>query len=311
MAMLIDIRMPDWMTDKAVFDLLTPQLPGVQLHCGAPETPLPDVKVLAANQMFPGMAEMLPNLELVQKLGAGVETMVRDQNLPDNVRIARLEPVIQAVEIAEYCLAEVLAVLRNIRGYHLHQQARRWLGREPRRAAETTICVLGLGHIGAHVAAAFERNGFPTTGWSRSQKTIDGVECLIGPDGLKQGIGQADFVVSVLPSTPETRRMANDDFFASMKPGAILINVGRGDLVVDNDLLAALDKGQLGGAILDVFNQEPLDSEHPFWSHELVAITPHVSGWSLGDGILDVAENYKRLIAGQPLLREIDRTAGY
>jgi glyoxylate/hydroxypyruvate reductase len=311
MSMLIDIRMPNWMTDKALFELLSPLLPGVKLRYGPPDKPLTDVKVLAANQMFPGMAEMLPNLELVQKLGAGVETMIRDPNLPDHIRIARLEPTIQADEIAEYCLAEVLAELRNIHGYQRDQRIASWDGKEPRRAAETTVAVLGLGHIGGQVAQGFVRNGFQTLGWSRNQKSIDGVACHVGSVGLKQVLGQADFVISVLPSTADTRQLANTDFFRKMKPGSYLINVGRGDLVIDDDLIAAVHAKHLAGATLDVLNAEPLPAGHPFWQMPEIAITPHVSGWSLGDGVLDVAENYKRLISDQPLLREIDRSLGY
>lgn len=311
MSLLIDIRMPEWMTDEALFAVLSPHLPEVKIHVGPPLAPLADVTMLATNQLKPDMAEMLPNLELVQKLGAGVETMLDDPNLAEHVRIARLEPAVQADEIAEYCLAEVLAELRNIRGYQRDQRAKLWAGQEPRRARETNVAVLGLGHIGHRIAEVFVANHFLTTGWSRSQKTIEGVTCTSGSTGLDQALRDADFVICILPSTTATRGFANCDFFAKLKPGAVFINVGRGDLVVDDDLLYALDHGHLAGAALDVFNIEPLPENHPFWDHGKVAVTPHVSGWSLGEGLLDVVENYKRLNAGQSLLREIDRKTGY
>ena len=309
MALLIDIRASDWMEDGALRDLVAPLLPGVTIHCGPPDRKLTDVRMLATIQMQPGMVTQLPNLELVQKLGAGVETMLFDANLPVNVRIARLEPSEQAAEIAQYCLAEVLAALRDIRGYYADQTAKHWLSRPPRRAGETKISVLGLGHIGRHVAALLALNGFQVSGWSRTQKSIDNVHCYCGDDGLDQALTAADFVIAVLPSTPQTRGMMAANRFTKMKPGAVFINVGRGDLVVDQDLLLAL-KSHLGGATLDVFHTEPLPANHPFWETQNLWITPHVSGWSLGDGLLDVAENYKRLIAGKPLLREIDRAKG-
>ncbi len=311
MTLLIDIRAPQWMADQDLHDLLAPHLPGVEILCGPPTQTLPTVLVLATNQLQPDMAGFLPNLKLVQKLGAGVETMLTDPNLPQNVRIARLEPSVQADEIAEYCLAELLAELRNIRGYLHDQKARLWNGVAPRRAAETSVLVLGLGHIGARVAARLAENGFQTSGWSRTQKSLPAITCYSGEADLKQALGQSDFVISVLPSTAKTRGFANADLFGAMKQGAVFLNVGRGDLVVDGDLIKSLNSGHLGGAALDVFHTEPLEQDHPFWDHAKIAITPHVSGWSLGEGLLDVAENYKRLIAGQPLLREIDRKTGY
>lgn len=311
MSLLIDIRMPDWMRDEELRDLLAPHLPGVTIHCGPPENDLPDVQLLATNQMHAGVTPYLPNLQLVQKLGAGVETMLDDPNLPDGVRIARLEPAVQADEIAEYCLAEVLASLRDIRLYQRDQQAGRWQGNAPRRAADIKVAVLGLGHIGRAVSLILARNNFQVSGWSLSAKTITGVETHCGENGSSAALAGAEFVISVLPSTNATRGFANAALFKQMQIGAIFMNVGRGDLVNDLDLLSALMVGQLGGAVLDVFHVEPLPKDHPFWQHDKIVITPHVSGWSLGEGLLDVAENYRRLLSGQPLLREIDRSIGY
>jgi glyoxylate/hydroxypyruvate reductase len=311
MSLLIDIRMPNWMSDAALHDRLAPLLPDVTIHQGPPVGPLPDVTMLAANRLPSGLAALLPNLALVQKLGAGVETMVNAAELPDHVRIARLEPQVQADEITEYCLAEIFATLRNIRPYLRQQQAANWHEHAPRRAAQTRVAVLGLGHIGQAVARGSWRNGFQVSGWSRSLKSLDGIACFAGANGLDQAVGAADFVVAVLPSTDETRGLVDAAFLAKMKTGAHLVNVGRGDLVVEADLIAALQSGQLSGASLDVFTREPLQPDHPFWAMENVAITPHVSGWSLGDGVLDVAENYRRLMAGEPLLREVDRALGY
>jgi glyoxylate/hydroxypyruvate reductase len=311
MSLLIDIRMPNWLSDAALCNQLTPLLPDVTIYTGPPDSVLADVTMLAASRMASGLAARLPNLALVQKLGAGVESMVNSTELPAHVRIARLEPKVQADEITEYCLAEVFATLRNIRPYLRQQQAVEWREQAPRRAAETRVTVLGLGHIGQAVACGFRRNGFQVSGWSRSLKSLEGIACFAGPEGLDQAIGTADFVVAVLPSTKDTNGLAEAGFLNRMNRGAYLVNVGRGDLVVDKDLIAAMDVGQLSGASLDVFNHEPLPPDHGFWAMENVAITPHVSGWSLGDGVLDVAENYKRLAAGKPLLREIDRALGY
>jgi len=311
MALLIDLRAPEWMDDAVLRDILAPTLPGVVIHCGPAVRSLADVTMLATVQMQPGMADNLPNLQLIQKMGAGVETMLSDPNLPLGVRVARLEPDVQADEMAEFALAYVYAHLRDISRYLADQLAGRWDGRSPVRASQTTVAVLGLGHIGRRTAEAFVRNGFQVLGWSRSLKTISGVASHAGDEGLQQVLASADFIVSVLPSTPETSGMLTAARLVGCKPGAVLINMGRGDLVADIDLLDALAAGSLGGAVLDVFNHEPLPAGHPFWTHDRIIVTPHVSGWNIDDGLRDVAENYTRLMQGKPLLREIDRASGY
>lgn len=326
MALLIDIRQPDWMKEDALKALLAPELPGVTIYAGEPNgaladtgpedaepaaAALPDVIMLAGVRLFPGMAARLPNLQLVQKLGAGVDAIVADPALPAAVRVARLRPDAPAREIAEYCLAYVLRDQRHLTAHEADAAAGLWRPRAPMKTRATVVAVLGLGHIGARVAQLFSAVGFPTLGWSRSAKSVDGVDCRAGADALAAVLAEADVVVSVLPSTPLTRDLFDAARFDQMKPGARFLNVGRGDAVVEADLIAALDTGRLGGAVLDVFRQEPLAPGHRFWRHPKVTVTPHVSGWSLEDGLLDVAENYRRLRDGQPLLHEVDRQAGY
>ena len=311
MALLLDVRDPAWMREEALRDLLAPQLPGVPIYCGLAAAEPDKVKMIAVVGLRPGVAAQLPALQLVQKLGAGVETIMQAPDLPRQVRVARLKPQLAAREIAEYCLAYVLRDQRHLLDYAANTAAKRWAPIPPRQAGKTTVGVLGLGHIGAEAARRFARLDFRVLGWSRSPKSIDGVTCSAGLATLPALLAQCDHVISVLPSTPETCDLFDAKLFTAMKSGARLINVGRGDLIVEDDLLAALDSGPLAGAVLDVFREEPLPPDHPFWTHEKITITPHVSGWHLDDGLLDVAENYKRLIAGAPLLHEVDRRTGY
>ena len=140
---------------------------------------------------------------------------------------------------------------------------------------------------------------------------MDGIRCVSGNEGLKYLLCSSDYVASILPSTPETENLFNLDKFKLMKPGCMLINVGRGTLIVEEDLVAALDQGCLGHAVLDVCQQEPLPEDSPMWHHPGITITPHVSGWDLDDGLRVVTENYFRLIEGRELLHEIDRNSGY
>ena len=299
------------MRDQDLAELFRPLLPDVPVHCAGDDYDPTDVVMLAVAYLAPGRAATLPNLQLVQKLGAGVESIVRDPDLPEHVRVARLKPDTAAREIAEYCVAYVLAAQRNL---HLHEENARkgiWKPVAPLEGAKTTIGVLGLGHIGGRTARTFASLGFRVVGWSRTQKQIEGVECRHGEGELADVLATSDYVASVLPSTSLTRDLFDAERFAAMKPGATIINVGRGDLIVDDALLEALDSGHLSGAVLDVFRSEPLPADHRFWTHPKVTITPHVSGWHLTGGLEDVAENFKRLVAGEDLLHEVDRSAGY
>lgn len=311
MALLIDIRQPEWMSDEALRDLLRPLLPGIDIRCALEVGDPADVTMLACVRLQAGEAAAFPNLRLVQKLGAGVETIVADPGLAPHVRVARLRPDVAAQEIAEYCLAYVLREQRHMRFFEESQKTRAWSQREPRQPALTGVGVLGLGHIGARTACLFRDLGFRVLGWSRSPKEIEGIDCRHGRAALPRMLAECDHVAAVLPSTPATRDLFDARLLAAMKPGSVLINVGRGDLVVEADLLEALDKGPLAAAVLDVHREEPLPSDHPFWSHPRITLTPHVSGWHLTGALEEVAENYLRLTSGRPLLHEVDRQAGY
>lgn len=311
MALLIDIGQPDWMRDEALYDILVPLLPDVTIHCGPPAAALPDVTMVCVSRSVGDAWPHLPNVKLVQKLGAGVEGILGDSRMPDHVRVARLAPEIQAAEIAEYCLAIVLSFQRNLPCHWRNAQTRQWRPAAPRKTRTTTIAVLGLGQIGRRVAELPASLGFDVKGWSRRPKSLNGIACISGDDGLQSAIAESDYIVAVLPSTPQTRDLFDRSVFALAKPGAVFVNVGRGDQVVERDLLDALDEGRLGAAVLDVFRREPLPADSPLWAHDKVTVTPHVAGWHLDEGFKDVARNYRRLVAGEPLLHEVDRQAGY
>jgi glyoxylate/hydroxypyruvate reductase A len=311
MALLIDIQSPEWMKEEELKDQLQPLMPDATIYTLLAECDPEKVTMLATVKLYPGASTALPSLQLVQKLGAGVDSMVKDPDLPAQVRIARLRPDVPAQEIAEYAVTYVLQEQRNIKAHVTSQVASSWNPLPPCRTAETSVAVLGLGHIGAKTASTFAALGFRVSGWSQSQKNLENVDCRAGDKELRPLLGEADYVVSILPSTDKTRDLFDRDLLASMKPGAVLINAGRGDLIVDEDLVQALNEDIIGGAVLDVFRQEPLSVNHPYWTHPKVTVTPHVSGWHLDDGLKDVAENYLRLTNGQPLLNEVDRDKGY
>lgn len=311
MALLVNIGISGWMDDSDLAAELRALLPGADIRTPDTLGRTGDIRMAAVVRLPRDLPARLPNLELVQKLGAGVENIVDHPTLPPHVRVARLKPEAPAREIAEYCLAYILRAQRNMDFHDAEQRARRWTPRAPREAPATTVGVLGLGHIGGRVATTLRDLGFRVLGWSRSAKSLDGIDCRSGPDALAPMLADCDHVAAILPSTADTRGLFGSDLLAAMKPGSQIINAGRGDLIDETALLAALDASRPGRAVLDVTSQEPLPADSPLWTHPRVTITPHVSGWHLGDALADVAGNYRRLMAGEPLLHEVDRARGY
>lgn len=205
-------------------------------------------------------------------------------------------------------------VLRHHLGMdaHIVNPDHRWDPKAPPLAMERPVSVLGMGALGAAVARALAALGFPVTGWSRSPKQVDTLRCLSGPEGLRDALQGAQIVVLLLPDTPQTQNVLNADHLSLLAPGAFVINPGRGPLIDDEALLAALDTGQVAHATLDVFRSEPLPQDHPYWTHPKVTVTPHVASETRASMAAKViAENIRRGEAGEPFLHLVDRAAGY
>ena len=311
MALLIDIKHPEWMKDDELRTALLRYYPQAEIRTGDNPGNLDEIEMLTVSTYFPREALQYPNLRLIQKTGAGVNNILADLELPESVQVTRLQTDTSGDEMAEYALAYVLQEQRHMRDYHEQQARSEWISYPPRRADETTVAILGLGRIGQLVAQRFVGNGFKVAGWSRSRKDLPAIDSYTGVDGLHQLLKSAEYSVSVLPSTPQTLGIFNYDLFKKFNSRAFFINVGRGDLVNEADLMRALDDGLLAGAILDVMSIEPLPADNPLWLHPKVQLTPHISGYHLGDAIIDIAENYRRLQSDEPLLHLVDRKQGY
>jgi len=309
-AVLIDLKHPSWTTDEVLLNDVRPLAPAVDWRVSQTAGDLNDIDMLIVSGYNPGEALNYPNLRLIQKTGAGVENILADTSIPAGVQIARSDAAGCAAEMGEYALAYVLQEQRQLRRYQANQDRAEWMPAPPRQAHQTTVAVLGLGRMGRAVAERFAVNGFSVAGWSRTSKSIPGVQTYIGQEGLASTVGAADYVVSVLPSTDATKGLLDARFFAMCKPGAIVITIGRGDQTNEPDLLAALDNGRLGGAVVDVCATEPLPRHDPLWSHPLVQITPHVAGWH-SYVAADLVENHRRCLSDEPILHLVDRTRGY
>ncbi|WP_299813106.1 glyoxylate/hydroxypyruvate reductase A [uncultured Jannaschia sp.] len=245
------------------------------------------------------------NLKGCLSLWAGVEGIEGNRTL--TAPLARMVDQGLTQGMVEWVTGHVL---RHHLGMdaHIVNPDRRWTPGAPPLAHDRSVAVLGLGVLGTAAARALSGVGFDVTGWSRSAKDIDGVRALHGADGLEIAIRAAEIVVLLLPHTRSTEELMNADRFALMRPGAVLINPGRGALVEEDALLDALEGG-LGHATLDTFRTEPLPRDHPFWAHPKVTVTPHIaSATRPASAARVIAENVRRGEAGLPLLHLVDRS---
>ena len=258
----------------------------------------------------PGELSRYPNLRAILSLGAGIDNLLA-QPLPD-LPIARMVDPSLTRSMTEYVL---LAVLRHHRGFDRFERAQQsasWDFALPTLAAERRVGVMGLGVLGADAARTLAGHGFDVAGWSRTDKQMPGVETFAGEAALPTFLARTEILVCLLPMTAQTAGVLNASAFAHMPRGAFVINVARGAHLVESDLLAALDSGQLAGATLDVFREEPLPADDPLWHHPQVLITPHVASYaSPTTGAEGVVENIRRARSGQPLLHQVDRALGY
>ena len=254
----------------------------------------------------------LPRLRLIHSLWAGVERLLADASVPAGVPVVRMVDPAMSEAMAETALWAVLSLHRGFFDYAERQRAARWLQHGQRRADEVTVAVLGLGRMGRATAARLAANGYPVVGWSRSPSVVDRVETLAGDATLPAVLKRAEIVVNLLPLTPATRGLFDAHRIAGMKRGASLVNFARGAHVVDADLIAALDAGQLRRAVLDVFHTEPLPPDHPYWRHPRVTVLPHAA--ALTDprsAARIVAANVESFRAGRMPGPLVDRSRGY
>ncbi len=259
-----------------------------------------------------GLLKSYPNLKLIFSLGAGVDHLTSDSELPEGVPVLRMvEPGLTA-GMTEYVVMSVLMHHRRMVDYAGMQRDRVWEVLPTPLAADRKVGVMGLGVLGADAAAALAGLGFDVAGWSRSPKSVPGVAAFHGADQLEPFLARSEILVCLLPLTAETGGILNARTLALLPRGAALINVGRGELLVEEDLLPALDAGQVTAATLDVFASEPPAPEHPFWTHPRVVLTPHCASITVPDsGARAVVENIRRFEAGEALLHVADLGRGY
>jgi len=261
----------------------------------------------------PGWLRTLPKLKVVFSSGAGVDHITCDPEWPRHLPLVRMGGDGTEQRMGEYIVWACLSLLREARTFARGQAEGKWLGRDVSRSAATCrVGILGLGNLGRRAAGMLQAIGFPVQGWSRSRKEVPGVRSFAGPEELPEFLAGTEILVCLLPSTPETAGLIDAGLLARLPRGAQVVNAGRGSHVVVPDLLAALDAGRLDGAVLDVFEQEPLPPESPLWAHPKVTVTPHVASLpGRPERARYVAAAIADFEAGRPLPNLYDPVRGY
>jgi glyoxylate/hydroxypyruvate reductase len=313
--------------------LLCGQFEAAELHAWrrSLHAALPDVRWLDREQALacteavpvavvanpgPGSLRGVPGLRLIQSLWAGVDRLLADPTLPAGVPIARMVDPAMNAAMAETALWATLALHRGFFANALAQRSALWQQQEQRRADALKVLVLGLGQMGQAAARAIASHGYRVAGFGLHAReyssALAGIHCHHGPAALAALLPDSHIVINLLPLTAATRGLLNARLFARLPRGASIVNLARGAHLIDDDLLAALDSGQLGHAVLDVFHTEPLPAEHAFWRHPRVTVLPHVAAQTDPDSAAQVvARNVNALRQGQALTHLVRLDRGY
>jgi glyoxylate/hydroxypyruvate reductase len=260
----------------------------------------------------PELLAQLESAKAIFNLGAGVDSLDSIPRSLQAVPLIRLEDAGMAEQMAEYVVHAVLRRYRQFDAYAQSQRAALWQPRDRIDKSGFRVGILGMGVLGAAVAAALARFGFPIDGWSRSRKQVADVRSFAGTAELGEFLGRCRMLVCMLPLTAETRGMLNRATLSQLSQGAYVVNVSRGALLIDEDLLALIESGAISGATLDVFAEEPLPPSHAFWHDPRITVTPHISALTrVEQSVAQIAAKIRRLEAGLPVSGVVDRTRFY
>ncbi|MGB3539036.1 MAG: glyoxylate/hydroxypyruvate reductase A [Mesorhizobium sp.] len=291
-------------------DALRANIPGLDFRVYPDIGDPADIRHVLAWKPAPGFFEPFRNIAQVINLGAGIDSLVGRDDLPD-VPISRLSDPGMIALMRSYVLFSVIRYARNIPEFEQAKRRREWHYIHPRPLHQIKVGVLGLGHLGSAVASGLAAAGFDVRGWDIAAKTIEGVRTYTGPE-RDAFLSEVEILVNMMPHTPQTEKLIDKAVFDELPRAAKFVNASRGPVVDEPALVEALRSGQIGGATLDVFWVEPLPQDHPFWDMENVLITPHLASITVPEAAArDVAESIRRVSAGGEPLHRADTRRGY
>ncbi|MFT6873361.1 MAG: glyoxylate/hydroxypyruvate reductase A [Roseivirga sp.] len=280
-----------------------------EVHVWPTKADLTNVEVLFVwKPLAEGVIDLLPNLKWISSLGAGVDHLMIDAQIPSDLPITRIVDPFLARDMTNYVVMGLMMHQRSMLSHLENQKSNTW---ERITYQSLKVGVMGLGALGGHLTEKLVGLGFEVCGFSRTLKVIDRVTCF-DASGIKDFLGQAEVLVNLLPVTPQTTDILNKEVFEGLPKGAYLINVARGNHLVEQDLIDSLDQGHLSGALLDVFRVEPLPSDSALWRHPKVIITPHVASVTTPKSAIELLlNNLARLKTGEDLLHTVNINQGY
>ncbi|MFD2512298.1 2-hydroxyacid dehydrogenase [Pontibacter locisalis] len=259
-----------------------------------------------------GVFKEYPNLKCISSMGAGVDHVLKDPELPESAQVTRVTDEHLTRDMADFTIALIMNHLRGLSFYKVREASQEWKPKSYLRISDVRVGVMGVGVLGAHVASRLFKMGFQVNGWASSEKNIEGVKVFAGKNTLDSFLSQSDILVCLLPLTKETENILNKENFKKLPQNAFIINVARGGHLVEDDLIEMIDSGYLSGASLDVFREEPLPKEHPFWSHSKINVTPHIASVTDPLSVVPlILENYDRARNNKTLLNVVSRQKGY
>jgi glyoxylate/hydroxypyruvate reductase len=271
-----------------------------------------EVDFALAWQPEKGVFKHYPKLKWIASTGAGVDHILRDPDLLTDIVVTRVVDSKLTEDMTAYLVAQVMCQIRDVSSYKFLQAGKEWQPKKYPDKSKTTIGIMGFGELGKDAAIKFSQLGFKVRGWANSPKSIDGIEVFVGQVEMNDFLSETDFLICLLPLTSATVNILNRETFGQLPKGAFVINVARGEHLVEDDLLACLDDDHLAGACLDVFREEPLPRNHRFWSHPKVTITPHIASITSPASVApQIVENIKRLSEGVELKNVVSRSKGY
>ncbi|MBO3697342.1 glyoxylate/hydroxypyruvate reductase A [Roseivirga sp. E12] len=279
------------------------------VHVWPTEADLSNVEALFVwKPLADGVIDRLPNIKWISSLGAGVDHLMTDSQIPRHISITRIVDPFLARDMTNYVIMGLMMHQRSMLSHMKHQKSKIW---ERITYKPLKVGVMGLGALGRHLSEKLVSLGFEVFGYSRTRKTLDGVTCY-DETNRNTFLSQTEVLVNLLPVTPQTTDILDASLFQKLTKGAFLINVARGNHLVENDLMEALDSEHLSGALLDVFRDEPLPINNLLWEHPKVTITPHVASVTTpSSAIALLLDNLKRLRGKEPLLHTVDIRKGY
>jgi glyoxylate/hydroxypyruvate reductase A len=256
-----------------------------------------------------GIFRDYPNLKVIASMGAGIDHIIGDKEIAKHIKITRLVDEQLTKDMSVFVLSLILEYLRNLKEHHCSHE---WNPKAYGRPENTQVGIMGMGVLGVGVAEKLIRNKFNVTGWSKTKKEILGVTTYHGDEQLQEFLKNTQILVNLLPLTSKTKNILNKQLFEKLPKGAYLINVARGEHLIVDDLLEMIHTKHLSGAALDVFRQEPLPAEHPFWKNEKIKVSPHIASITHPKSVVpQILENYKRMKEGKELKNVVDREKEY